>query len=91
MNISPLWRQHIQARLLPELAALGADVEINEDGLMRATWPADEERIQSAVIVKLQVLPVAQHGAGWVESGELTMDRKARQFIMVKQLRKVTQ
>jgi hypothetical protein len=87
MNINPLWRHAIQARLLPELAELGADVEINEDGLMRATWPAGVEEIQSDVIVKLQVLPVAQNGAGWAGSGEITVDEKARRFVMVKQLR----
>lgn len=86
MNVHPRWIHHIQARVLPELESLGADIEINEAGLMCATWP-QRESIQSDVIVALQVLPVKQFNTGWMGSGKITLDRQAHRFVMLRQLR----
>lgn len=85
ITIHPYWAHLVESRLLSELAALGATVEVNEDGLMRATWPAGVEEIQSSVIVKLELLPVAQHGKGWVAIGDIY--RQGRRFVMTRQLK----
>jgi hypothetical protein len=88
ISVHPHWAHCVQARLLDDLDALGATVEINEDGMMRATWPADDEAIQSSVIVKLQLLPVIPYGAGW-EARTIPLRYEDTRFVAVRQLKRV--